>query len=94
MESSDSELANVDRCRCERRKDGKGLMDAWCREEVELIEIDMMIGSYCCGSVVMVMVKMMMVVEDDSASSVKGGGVLLSFRRARIESSVVFEEDI
>ena len=46
--------------------------------------------------IVMVLVKMvmvkMMVVEDDSASSVKDGGVFLSFRRARVESSVVFEE--
>ena len=41
--------------------------------------------------VVKMMVKMM-VVEDDSASSVKGGGVFLSFRRARVESSIVFEE--
>jgi hypothetical protein len=39
------------------------------------------------------MVKMM-VVEDDSASSVKGGAVFLSFRRAWMESSVVFEENM
>lgn len=51
----------------------------------------MLIGRYCCGSVVMVMVKMM-VVEDHSASSFKGGRVFLSFRKAQVESSVVFEE--
>ena len=40
----------------------------------------------------MMMVMMVMkVVEDGSASSVKGGGVFLSFRRAGMESSVVFE---
>jgi hypothetical protein len=41
----------------------------------------------------MVVVKMM-VVEDDSASSVKSGAIFLSFRRAWMESSVVFEENV
>jgi hypothetical protein len=44
-------------------------------EVAELNVVDMMIGRYCCGSVVMSMVKMM-IVEDDSASSVKDGWVL------------------
>ena len=39
----------------------------------------------------MMVIMVIEVVEDDSASSVKGGGVFLSFRRAGMESSVVFE---
>lgn len=41
-----------------------------------------------------VMMKLMMVVEDNSASSVKDMGVFLLFRRAQLESSIVFEESI
>ena len=40
------------------------------------------------------MMLMMMVVEDDSASSGKGGRVFLSFRRAWVESSAVFEQNM
>ena len=39
----------------------------------------------------MMVIMVIEVVEDGSASSVKGGGVFLSFRRAGMESSVVFE---
>jgi hypothetical protein len=40
------------------------------------------------------MILMMMIVEDDSAGSVKGGRVFLSFRRAWVESSAVFEQNM
>jgi hypothetical protein len=58
-------------------------------EDMGLSVVGMMIERCCCddnGDVVE-----MMIVGDDSASLVKDLGLVLSFRRARMESSVVFE---